>query len=138
MSSSVPQKSMDGFCISMGNSFTKLISVMKSRFYLLGLAILLSLSTVSVKAANTENKEALSAKIATMTTSQKEERAKVIKLRVEEIKSMDMSVLSRAERKQLKSELRAMKYEANELGSGGIYLSLAAIIIIILLLILIL
>jgi hypothetical protein len=122
----------------MGNSITKLISVMKSRFYLLGLAILLSLSTLSVKAANTESKEAISAKIATMTTSQKEERAKVIKLRVEEIKSMDMSVLSRAERKQLKSELRAMKYEANELGSGGIYLSLAAIIIIILLLILIL
>ena len=111
---------------------------MKSRFYFLGLAILLSLSTLSVKAANSESKEAVSAKIATMTTAQKEERAKAIKLRVEEIKSMDMSVLSRAERKELKSELRAMKYEASELGSGGIYLSLAAIIIIILLLILIL
>ncbi|NCI50812.1 hypothetical protein GWC95_12810 [Sediminibacterium roseum] len=112
---------------------------MKTKLYLLGLAVMLSLgSLTSVNAANGSTKEEVKAKVATMTTEQKEARVKEIKLRVEEIRHMDKSNLSRAERKELRSELRAMKYEANSLGGGGVYLSLAGIIIIILLLILIL
>ena len=56
---------------------------------------------------------------------------------VEEIKKMDKSDLSRAEKKELRKELRELKSQARAMG-GGVYLSVGAIIIIILLLILIL
>lgn len=69
----------------------------------------------------------------------KEDAAKVeaIRRRVEEIKAMDKSDMSKTERKALKKELKEMKKKARALG-GGVYLSVGAIIIIILLLILIL
>jgi hypothetical protein len=50
---------------------------------------------------------------------------------------MDRSELSREDRKALRNELQEMKKEA-KVTSGGVYLSVGAIIIIILLLILIL
>jgi len=71
----------------------------------------------------------------------KEEAARQInemKRRVEEIKAMDKSTLTKAERKALRKELREMNKRARALGSGGVYLSVGAIIIIILVLILIL
>jgi hypothetical protein len=74
--------------------------------------------------------------LALMTETQKIRLADIGK-RVEEIKSMDRSELSREERKSLRNELREMKKEAKAM-SGGVYLSVGAIIIIILLLILIL
>lgn len=69
-----------------------------------------------------------------------EQRAEIqqIQQRVEEIKAMDKSQLSRSERKALKKELREMNGRARAIGGGGVYLSVGAIIIIILLLILIL
>lgn len=54
--------------------------------------------------------------------------------RLEEIKAMDKSKLSRAERRALKKEVRAAKKRLES--SGGIYLSVGVIIVIILLLIL--
>ena len=57
--------------------------------------------------------------------------------RVEEIRKMDKSNLTRVEKKALRSELREMKQQARVL-EKGVYLSVGAIIIIILLLILIL
>lgn len=59
-----------------------------------------------------------------------------IKARVEEIKDMDKSTLTSADRKALRKELRVLGKEARN--NGGVYLSVGAIIIIILLLILIL
>ncbi|HWV71038.1 MAG TPA: hypothetical protein VN040_04960 [Pseudosphingobacterium sp.] len=58
--------------------------------------------------------------------------------RVEEIKAIDKSTLTKTERKALRKELREMNKKARALGSGGVYLSVGAIIIIILVLILIL
>ena len=58
-------------------------------------------------------------------------------IRLNEIKTMDKSSLSSAEKKALRKEVRAAKSRMKELG-GGVYLSAGAIIIIILLLILIL
>lgn len=58
--------------------------------------------------------------------------------RVEEIKNMDRSKLSKQERKELRKELRDMNKAAKAIGQRGVYLSLSAIIIIVLLLILIL
>ena len=58
--------------------------------------------------------------------------------RVEEIKNMDRSMLTKQERKELRKELKEMNKAAKAMGQGGVYLSVSAIIIIILLLILIL
>lgn len=71
-------------------------------------------------------------------TAQQRAQVKQIQERVEEIKDMDKSNLSRTERKELRKELREMKSQANAVSGGGVYLSVGAIIIIILLLILIL
>ncbi len=57
--------------------------------------------------------------------------------RVDEIRAMDRSKLTRVERKELRKELREINTELKSTGNG-IYLSIGAIIIIILLLILIL
>jgi len=65
-----------------------------------------------------------------------ENRAQEIMQRLEEIKAMDKSMLTRAERKDLRKEVKAMKREARE--TRGVYISIGALIIIILLLILIL
>lgn len=64
-------------------------------------------------------------------------RLEAIKNRAEEIKAMDKSNLTKAERKALRQELKGMKKEAKAI-RGGVYLSVGAIIIIILLLILLL
>lgn len=71
-----------------------------------------------------------------LTASQQAELLR-IEARVQEIKDMDKSNLSSAQKKELKQELKDMRVEARSM-HGGIYLSVGAIIIIILLLILIL
>jgi VIT1/CCC1 family predicted Fe2+/Mn2+ transporter len=65
----------------------------------------------------------------------KEVRVQQIKNRLVEIRNMDMSTLSKAEKKELRKEVKSLRKEA---ASQGVYLSVGAIIIIILLLILIL
>ena len=57
--------------------------------------------------------------------------------RLNEIKDMDKSGLSGAERKELRKEVRGIKDSVKSSG-GGVYLSVGAIIIIILLLIILL
>jgi hypothetical protein len=57
--------------------------------------------------------------------------------RLEEIKAMDKSEMTRAEKKELRKEVRTIKSELRSTGNG-VYLSIGAIIIIILLLILLL
>ncbi|MFA5297663.1 MAG: hypothetical protein WC389_05580 [Lutibacter sp.] len=55
--------------------------------------------------------------------------------RLDEIKEMDKSDLSRAEKKELRKEVRAINTEIRSSGNG-LYLSIGAIIIILLLIIL--
>ena len=103
---------------------------MKKLIYTLTSVILLGLSTnTSVAADKTSPKEL---------TEQQQAQLQQVQRRVEEIKAMDKSDLTRQERKELKKELREMKSQAQAITSGGVYLSVGAIIIIILLLILIL
>lgn len=64
-------------------------------------------------------------------------RAQQLEQRLEEIKNIDKSKITRLEKKSLRKEVKAIKKEGKEI-SGGVYLSVAAIIIIILLLILLL
>jgi hypothetical protein len=94
--------------------------------------MLLCLNTITVNAAD---KKTLKAKVENMTEEQKEARFVEMKQRVEEIKNMDKSSLSKNEKKQLRNELKDMNQEAKAIGRGGIYISTAALIIIILLLI---
>lgn len=54
--------------------------------------------------------------------------------RIDEIKDMDKSTLSRSERKELRKEVREINKEIRSTGNG-IYLSVGAIIIILLLII---
>lgn len=65
----------------------------------------------------------------------KEVRAQQIEHRLIEIRDMDKSNLSSADKKELRKEVKGLKKEAR---NAGIYLSVGAIIIIILLLILLL
>jgi putative cell wall-binding protein len=65
-----------------------------------------------------------------------EARAQELMHRLEEIKAMDKSAMTRSEKKDLRKEVKAMRKEARE--ARGIYISIGALIIIILLLILIL
>jgi len=102
---------------------------MKKLIYSFLLIFVLGLSVNTVSAATVKDK-------VEMTTEQKVQLEKITN-RVEEIRAMDKSNLSRAEKKELRKELRTMKKEARAMG-GGVYLSVGAIIIIILLLILIL
>ena len=62
---------------------------------------------------------------------------KVMYDRLEEIKNMDKSEMTRVEKKELRKEVRSIKSELRSTGNG-VYLSIGAIIIIILLLILLL
>lgn len=71
------------------------------------------------------------------TSPNEEARAAELVQRLEEIKSMDRSELTRTEKKELRKEVKEIKKEMKAM-KGGVYLSVSAIIIIILLLILLL
>lgn len=104
---------------------------MKKLIYSLALIFALTISANTVSAADKADK------VKTEMTAEQKIQLKRITDRVEEIKAMDKSELSRDEKKALKTELKNLKQEARAMG-GGVYLSVGAIIIIILLLILIL
>ena len=103
---------------------------MKKFIYSLVLVFTLAISTNTVSAADKKDPK---------TEMSVEDKAKFEKIvsRVDEIRNMDKSNLSREEKRALRSELKEMKQQARAM-SGGVYLSVGAIIIIILLLILIL
>jgi hypothetical protein len=102
---------------------------MKKKIYFLATAFMLMLASPSLMANEAKSKPEM--------TSNQQVRLEEISRRVEEIKNMDRSELSRQERKDLRNELLNMKKEAKAM-NGGVYLSVGAIIIIILLLILLL
>lgn len=103
---------------------------MKKFIYTLALIFTLGISTNTVSAADKkETKKEL-------TGEQKVQFERLVN-RVEEIRSMDKSNLTREEKRALRKELKEMKEQARVL-QQGVYLSVGAIIIIILLLILIL
>lgn len=105
------------------------------RIRVTALMMLLCLNTITAFA---EDKKTLQARVENMTEEQKEARYVEMKLRVDEIKNMDKSTLTKDERKALKNELKEMNREAKAIGRGGIYISFAGLIIIILLLIILL
>jgi hypothetical protein len=74
---------------------------------------------------------------AATTVETKEEQATRLQNRLEEIRAMDTRKLTKAEKKALRKEVRTIKKDLAAI-SGGVYLSVGAIILIALLLILLL
>ena len=63
------------------------------------------------------------------------EHATRLKQRLDEIKVMDKNAMTKAEKKALRSEVRAIKKELQQI-SGGVYLSVGAVLLILLLILL--
>ncbi|MET4081497.1 putative PurR-regulated permease PerM [Pedobacter sp. UYP30] len=104
---------------------------MKKLIYTFALIFTLGISANSVSAAEKASKHP------TELTTEQQAKLDKITTRVEEIREMDKSQLSRTEKRELRKELKEMKNQARAM-SGGIYLSVGAIIIIIVVLLFIL
>lgn len=98
--------------------------------YFLTLFMLLSLTPIQSKAEPT-------AILKERTKKVESEEAKVMLARIDTIKAMDKSDMTRAEKKELRKEVRTIKSNLADLGQG-VYLSAGGIIIILLILILLL
>jgi len=61
-------------------------------------------------------------------------KSKALLLRLKEIKAMDKSNLTSSEKKDLRMEVRTIKYQYREMRGGGLYISGGGVIIIIILL----
>lgn len=107
---------------------------MKKLSIIFSLFFALLLATPAIAANEKTNRIEITA-----TPSNKEVPAEVQLMldRLEEIKTMDRSNMSRAEKKELRKEVRTIKKTLKATGNG-VYLSVGAIVIIILLLILLL
>nr|MBI1230411.1 hypothetical protein [Cytophagales bacterium] len=101
---------------------------MKKTAYFLSLVFLLNAFVPVAMASGGKEPITLSAEEA--------ERLDELKHRVEEIKAMDFSELSKVEKKAIKKELREINKEAKAVG-GGVYISAGAIIIILVILLII-
>ncbi|MCH6201809.1 hypothetical protein MMU07_19675 [Aquiflexum sp. LQ15W] len=66
-----------------------------------------------------------------------EAEMKILVDRLEDIKTMDRSLMDRTEKKELRSEVREINEEIKRNG-GGVYLSIGALLLVIILLILLL
>ncbi|MDP4208202.1 MAG: hypothetical protein Q8928_05245 [Bacteroidota bacterium] len=73
----------------------------------------------------------------TLPTEKADAKAKTLLLRLNEIKAMDKSTLTSYDKKNLRKEVRTIKRELRDI-SGGVYLSVGAIVLIILLLVILL
>lgn len=96
---------------------------MKIKSILLATMMLCSTATFTVNAATADagnNKATVKERVAGMTEEQKKARILQMQARVNEIKAMDKSQLSSAERKALRQELRSMKKEARYLDSSDV------------------
>ena len=87
---------------------------MKKALYIFLLTLLPALSVLTTHAAvvGTPLIPLTKDAIAEMTPEQKQARVAEVKQRIEEIKAMDKSQLTRAERKALRAELRGLKKES--------------------------
>ena len=120
------------FCHNLTNLVFNLNpTIMRKTVYCL---LIILLSVTFVPTLHAHNVEPIRSENA---TSASEARAKVLTARLEEIKEMDRSSMSRVEKRELRKEVKAIKSELRSTGNG-VYLSVGAIIIIILLLILLL
>lgn len=103
----------------------------KLAFYTMTICLLFTFCFNEVKAVNSNPNPAIVADRATQ-----DEQVQAMKDRLEQIRAMDMRLLTGDQKKELRQEVRAIKQEMKAI--SGVYVSIGALIIIILLLILIL
>ncbi len=103
---------------------------MKKLIYTGLIALVLINSSLTTFA--TETKNAINAP---KTEIQIEKRLSEIKNRVTEIRNIDRSTLTPIQKKELRTELKAIKSEARGMSNSGIYLSVTALLVIIIILI---
>lgn len=102
------------------------------------MALLLCLIAISTPTfANTSISEPISTSKNNPPSAEAKAKAEVLIKRLEEIKTMDKSNMTRVEKRALRKEVKEIKSTLKASGQG-VYLSIGAIIIIILLLILLL
>ncbi len=99
----------------------------------LNLAILLLLATIS-----TTRSKAAEMPINSISRSAESADVKALLARLNEIKAMDVSTMTRLEKKELRNEVKSTKEALRHNGSGssGLFISTGAVIIILLLIIL--
>lgn len=85
----------------------------------------------SVPSFSNEITPALTGKPAT--TTPESARAEELVNRLEEIKAMDTKSLSRAEKRELRKEVRSIEKEMKTMNGGGVYISVGALLVIIIL-----
>lgn len=100
-------------------------------YIMTAISLLSFVPTTSKAESNINSKEKIEM------TAEQAQKAQVLMNRLEEIKTMDKSNMTRVEKKALRKEVKTIKAAMSDL-SGGVYLSVGAIIIIVLLLILLL
>jgi uncharacterized protein (DUF2141 family) len=101
------------------------------------ICILTAVSLLSFAPTTSKAENVLKPKEKVELTAEQAQQAQVMMNRLEEIKAMDKSNMTRAEKKALRKEVKSIKMAMADL-NGGVYLSVGAIIIIVLLLILLL
>jgi len=99
---------------------------------IIAVAVLFTFTCSTVEATPFKSKEPK------VLTIEETNRLKEIEEKVLEIKEMDLSVLSKEERKELSYELKSMEKEAKAMRGSGLYISTGALIVIIILLIILL
>jgi hypothetical protein len=103
----------------------KVHRIMRSLFVM----VLMALASPTFAATTTEP--------VTTPTETPEQKLERLQKRLEEIEGMDRNKMTRTERKALKREVREIRDEVKAL-SGGVYLSIGALLVVVLLLILLL
>ena len=99
------------------------------------LCLLLIVNTITLLPASINANGVKTTDSLTLTNSVDSTNSKELLARLEEMKAMDMSTMSRVEKKGLRNEVRETKKQLRE-NEGGIYISVGAAILIVVLLIL--
>jgi len=141
------QEKLINFVLLLGKLFIKIESVKQRRINqlfknqtmtikkILRIASLLLFMAITLPASS--SMIAPGSSQANTASNTENSRAQQLEQRLEEIKNIDRSEMTRLEKKGLRKEVKAIKKEGKGI-NGGVYLSIGAIIIIILLLILLL
>ena len=109
---------------------------MKKIIYCL-MATILSLTLIPLQSSGAIKEDPSSTPVTKPPETTETVEAKTLTLRLDEIKSMDMSNLKSTEKKDLRKEARSIKRELKTI-SGGVYVSAGVLIIVLIILVVLL
>ena len=109
---------------------------MKKIIYCL-MATVLSLTLIPLSASGATKADPSTTPVTKPPETTESVEAKTLTLRLDELKSMDMSKLKSTEKKDLRNEARSIKRELKTI-SGGVYVSAGVLIIVLIILVIVL